>query len=177
MTVRGGRFAMIVPPTAWERRFDAALGFAASVILFSMMKITFVDVIGRYGFNSPMRGAFEITELMLLVLIFAGLPLVSHADEHVTMDFIDHLFKERGRRILISIAHLVCALTLLGLSWLIWIKAGKIAGYGDTTDVLRITIGPFVYFMAAMIALSGLIHAWKIVAPGKPASTMGAPTT
>ncbi len=166
-----------VPATAWERRFDAALGFAASVILFSMMLITFVDVIGRYVFNRPMRGAFEITELMLLVLIFAGLPLVSHADEHVTMDFIDNLFGSFGRRVVIAIAHLVCAATMLGLAWLIWVKAGKIASYGDTTDVLRITIGPFVYFMAAMIALSGLIHTWKIFAPGNPASTSGAPTT
>ena len=60
-------------PGPWERRFDAALGLAASVILFSMMIVTFVDVVGRYGFNRPLRGAFEGTELMLLVLIFAGL--------------------------------------------------------------------------------------------------------
>jgi len=165
------------PVSAWERFFDAALGFAAAVILFCMMMITFVDVIGRYGFNSPMRGGFEITELMLLVLIFAGLPLVSHADEHVTMDFIDHLIGPKGKRILVSIAHLVVAVALLGLSWLIWIKAGKIAGYGDTTDVLRIAVGPFVYFMAAMIALSGLSHAWKLFTPAEPASSPGAPTT
>ncbi len=169
--------APTAPASAWERFFDAALGVAASVILFAMMMITFIDVIGRYIFNRPLQGAFEVTELMLLVLIFAGLPLVSHADEHVTMDFIDNLFGPKGRRIVISIAHLVVALTLIGLSWLIWLKAGKISGYGDTTDVLRITIGPFVYFMAAMIALSGLIHAWKIFAPGNPASTSGAPTT
>ena len=44
------------------------------------------------------------------------------------------------------------------LTWQVWIKAGKIAGYGDTTDVLRIAVGPFVYFMDAMIALTGLVH-------------------
>ena len=168
---------MTLPVSAWERRFDAALGFAAAVILFVMMLVTFVDVIGRYVFNRPLNGAFEGTELMLLVLIFAGLPLVSHADEHVTMDFIDNLFGPPGRRIVIAIAHFVCAATMLGLAWLIWVKAGKIAAYGDTTDVLRLAIAPFVYFMAAMIALSGLIHAWKIFMPAEPASTTGAPTT
>ena len=168
---------MTVPVSAWERRFDAALGFAASAILFAMMMVTFVDVIGRYVFNRPLNGAFEVTELMLLVLIFAGLPLVSHADEHVTMDFIDHVLTPGGRRIVIAIAQLICAATMLGLAWLIWVKAGKIAAYGDTTDVLRILVGPFVYFMAAMIALSGLIHAWKIFMPGEPASATGAPTT
>ena len=159
----------------WERRFDAALGFAASVILFSLMLVTFVDVVGRYGFNRPLRGAFEGTELMLLVLIFAGLPLVSHADEHVTMDFIDHMIDPGTRRVVAALAQLVCAATLLGLSWLIWLKAGKIAAYGDTTDVLKILLAPFVYFMAAMIALSGLIHAWRIFSPGK-ASAGGATT-
>ncbi|MEI6719861.1 MAG: TRAP transporter small permease [Betaproteobacteria bacterium] len=159
----------------WERKFDAALGFAASVILFSLMIVTFVDVVGRYGFNRPLRGAFEGTELMLLVLIFAGLPLVSHADEHVTMDFIDHMVGPAARKVIAALAQFVCAVTLIGLSWLIWLKAGKIAAYGDTTDVLKILLAPFVYFMAAMIALSGLIHAWRIFKPGK--ASAGGPTT
>jgi len=159
----------------WERKFDAALGFAASVILFSLMIVTFVDVVGRYGFNRPLRGAFEGTELMLLVLIFAALPLVSHADEHVTMDFIDHMVGPAARRVIAALAQFVCAVTLIGLSWLIWLKAGKIAAYGDTTDVLKILLAPFVYFMAAMIALSGLIHAWRIFKPGK--ASAGGPTT
>jgi TRAP-type C4-dicarboxylate transport system permease small subunit len=161
------------PARPWERRFDAALGFAASVILFVLMIVTFVDVIGRYLFNSPLRGAFEGTELMLLVLIFAGLPLVSHADEHVTMDFIDNMVGPRARTAIMALSQFVCAATMLGLAWLVWLKAGRIAGYGDTTDVLRIVIAPFVYFMAAMIALSGLIHAWKIFHPGSPGAGGG----
>jgi len=165
------------PERPWERRFDAALGVSASIILFVLMLVTFVDVVGRYLFNHPLRGAFEGTELMLLVLIFAGLPLVSHADEHVTMDFIDHMMGARGRAVVIRLSHLTCAATFLGLAWLIWLKAGKISGYGDTTDVLRIAIGPFVYFMALMIALSGLIHVWKMFAPGEPSASTGGPTT
>ena len=161
---------MSKPVGAWERLFDTALGFAASLILFALMVVTFIDVIGRYIFNHPLRGAFEGTELMLLVLIFAGLPLVSHADEHVTMDFIDHMLGPRGRTLLMRLSHVVCAAVLLLLSWLIWQKAGKISEYGDTTDVLRITLGPFIYFMAVMIGLSGLIHTWKIIFPGAPSA-------
>ena len=41
-----------------------------------------------------------------------------------------------------------------------------IAGYGDTTDVLRIPVGPFVYFMAAMIFLTALVHVFKVFVPG-----------
>jgi hypothetical protein len=52
------------------------------------------------------------------------------------------------------------------LAWQVWIKADRIASYSDTTDVLRITIGPFVYFMAAMIGLTGVVHVFKMFVPG-----------
>ncbi len=146
----------------WEERIDAALGVAASAILFVLMLITFADVVARYLFNFPLRGAFEATELMLLVLIFAGLPLVSHADEHVTMDFIDLMLPAPALRALERLVHALCAAVLFFLAWLIWLKAGKIAAYGDTTDVLRVKVAPFVYFMTAMIALTGVVHLVKV---------------
>jgi len=151
----------------WEKRIDALLGIASSVLLFGMMLLTFVDVVARYLFNRPIRGAFEVTELTLLVLIFAGLPLVSRADEHVTMDFIDRVLPPAGQRALICLVHAICAAIMFFLTWQVWIKAGKIYGYGDTTDVLRIAVGPFVYFMDAMIALTGIVHVHKIFVPGE----------
>ncbi len=131
-----------------------------------MMALTFVDVVARYLFNRPIRGAFEVTELMLLVLIFAGLPLVSHGDEHVTMDFIDRMLPPRAVTVLIRTVHAIVAALFFFLTWQMLIKAGRIAGYGDTTDVLRIAVGPFVYFMAAMILLTALVHVYKVFVPG-----------
>ncbi len=146
----------------WEDWIDAVLGIASSVLIMCLMMITAVDVVARYVFNRPMRGAFELTELLLLILIFAGLPLVSHADEHVTMDFIDHALPASALRVLERVVHAVCAGIFFFLAWQIWLKAGKISAYGDTTDVLRILVGPFVYFMSAMIALTGLVHVYKM---------------
>lgn len=151
---------MTQPDKLWERRADAVLGVAASAILFCMMTLTFVDVVARYVFNRPLRGAFEVTELLLVVLIFGGLPLVSHADEHVTMDFIDKLLG-RWRDLWQRVVQAASAAIMFLLTWLIWLKADRIQAYGDATDVLRIAYGPFVYFMALMIALSGMIHLYK----------------
>src|SRR3954468_5297607 len=145
---------MSAPEHSWERKVDAVLGIASSILLFGLMVLTFFDVVGRYLLNRPIRGAFELTELTLLVLIFAGLPLVSHADEHVTMDFIDRMLPQRAVPILIRLIHALVAAVFFFLTWQVLIKAGRIAGYGDTTDVLRIQVGPFVYFMAAMIGLT-----------------------
>ena len=134
------------------------------MLLFLMMLLTFADVVARYLVNIPIRGGFEITELTLLVLIFAGLPLVSHADEHVTMDFIDRILPPRLRVPWVRVMHAIIAAIMFFLSWQVWIKATRIASYSDTTEVLSITIGPFVYFMAVMIALTGAVHVFKMFA-------------
>jgi TRAP-type C4-dicarboxylate transport system permease small subunit len=142
----------------WGLWLDRIIGLAAALILLGMMLLTTVDVISRYVFNWPLRGAFELTELSLLVLIFAGLPLVSRRGEHVTLDFIDRVLGERFTNLWRRVVEFVIGLVILGLAYQVWIKAGKIAGYGDTTDVLRVPVGPFVYMMAGMVALTGVIH-------------------
>ena len=154
---------MSATPPRWERRAELVLGAAASAILLAMMLLTFVDVVARYLFNRPVRGAFEMTELMLVVLIFAGLPLVSYRDEHALMDFIDRLLGPRARWWLEQAVQALCAAAMFLLAWLVWLKADRIWAYRDATDVLRIAYGPFVYFMAVMIGLTGLIHIYWMV--------------
>ena len=154
---------MTAPDRGWKRHADSLLGVAASAILLAMMFLTVVDVVARYVFSRPVRGAFEVTELMLLVLIFAGLPLVSFSDEHAVMDFVDRLLGRRGQRELERVVQIANAAFMFLLAWLVWRKADRIWAYGDTTDVLRIAYGPFVYFMALTLALAGFIHAYKVV--------------
>jgi TRAP-type C4-dicarboxylate transport system permease small subunit len=91
----------------------------------------------------------------------------------VTMDFIDRMLPERLAKAWLRAMHAVCAAIMFFLAWQVWIKAGRISSYGDTTDVLRILIGPFVYFMALMIALTGVVHLFKILWPGEPRLTHG----
>ena len=154
---------MTAPDAGRKRRADAILGGAASVILLAMMCLTVVDVVARYVFNRPLRGAFEVTELMLVILIFAGLPLVSFADEHAVMDFIDRALGPGAQRALRRLVQAGSAAFMSLLAWLLWLKADRIWAYRDATDVLRIVYGPFVYFMAVMLGFAAAIHLYKAV--------------
>jgi TRAP-type C4-dicarboxylate transport system permease small subunit len=140
------------------RPVEGLLGVAAAAILLAMVGLTVVDVVGRYVFGRPLRGAFEVTELLLLVLVFAGLPLVSYTDGHAAMDFVDRLLGPRARQALHRTVEVVSAATMFLFAWLTWQKADRIWAYRDATDVLRIAYGPFVYFMALMIAVAGALH-------------------
>jgi TRAP-type C4-dicarboxylate transport system permease small subunit len=148
-------------PTDAGAWLDRALGAVAALLLFALMMLTTVDVVSRYIFNWPLRGGFEITELLLLSLIFAGLPLASRSGEHVTLNFIERVLTDAGRHRLRRLIDFICGLVVLGLAWRVWVKAGKIAAYGDTTEVLRLPVGPFVYAMALMVAVTGVVHLVK----------------
>jgi len=145
------------------RAGEALLGIVAGAILFAMMALTAVDVFQRYVVGASIRGSFEITELMMVVLIFAGLPLVSLKGDHVAVDLLDHVLPEAVRRVLRVTAHLVCGAALLGMSWLLWRKAGQVVEYGDVTAALRITLWPFVYFMSGLSFVTALIHFYMVL--------------
>ena len=149
----------------WARPLQNALGAASAVVLFSMMLVTAVDVAGRYLFNKPLPGGFEVTEMMLAALIYCGLPLVSARREHIVIDTFESMMPKWLTRALDVAAEAICAVTLAGLGWLIFQRAARVAEYGDTTNVLKLPLAPVVYLMAAMIAVSALIHLSLLFVP------------
>ena len=151
------------------KRFDVvlqrALGVTSAVVLFLMMIITAVDVAGRYLFNKPIAGGFELTEILLAALIYCGLPLVSARREHIVIDTFDPLFSRAVKRGLDMVAEVVCAVALAGVGYLIFVRAGRVAEYGDTTSVLKLPLAPVVYLMGVMITVAAVIHLLLIFVP------------
>lgn len=58
-------------------------------MLFAMVALTFIDVVGRRLFNVPVYGANDITEHLMAVIIFAGLPLLTAQRGHLSIDLLD----------------------------------------------------------------------------------------
>ena len=144
---------------------EILLGAISGTVLFVMMMITAVDVAGRYLFSRPLAGGFELTEMMLAALIYCGLPLVSARREHIVIDTFDPLFSRRLKRGLDMVAEVVCAVALAGVGFLIFLRAGRVVEYGDTTSVLKLPLAPVVYLMAVMITVAALIHLLLIFVP------------
>lgn len=79
----------------------ATLETISSVVIFVMMVLTFIDVIGRYVFHSPIFGGSEIISALLALTIFSGLGVINARDEHITVELLD----ERFRRLLTPVAY------------------------------------------------------------------------
>ena len=131
-----------------------ALVFFASIILFIIMWLTVVDVVSRDAFNISITGLFEVTEVLMGILVFAGVPIITARDGHVAVTLLDTFVGPKLRIIQKVVVNLFCVLVLGTFAWLLWDVADTAAGYNDVKLFSRIPLAPMGYFMAVMTALS-----------------------
>ena len=139
------------------RILHASFGVLAALLLLAMTGLTTLDVVGRYLFNSPVTGAFELTELMLAALIFAGLPLATERDEHVDVDLLDSFLPPNVLRANVFFATLVSAGVLAVLGAQLWSRAAQLAVEGTVTNSLALPLAPVGYLMAVATGVSALL--------------------
>ncbi|MEQ9331365.1 TRAP transporter small permease [Thalassobaculum sp.] len=139
------------------------LKLVAAVLLFAMMLVTFVDVVGRYFFGRSLNGAYELTEVLLGLIVFAGLPIVTRRGEHVTVDLLTTRLPALPRRALARLAAAATALVLAVLAWRLGSTARDLLGYGDATVFLGIPLGPVAGAMAALAAAGAVAALVRMV--------------
>jgi TRAP-type C4-dicarboxylate transport system permease small subunit len=143
----------------------AFCGVLSAIALFAIMVLTLVDVSGRKLLSTSVPGSLELTELLLVVVIFTSLPLVALAGEHVVFDSLDPWLPAGFRRVQQAVIDLLCAAALAGLAWLMWTKGSQMTEYGDTTAQLRLPLGIFVHLMGALIGLAAFAHLLLVLEP------------
>ena len=141
-----------------NKLLDLLCGLLSGIALFAIMALTFVDVLGRKLASHSITGSLELTELLMVVVIFAALPLVSRRGEHVEFDSLDPYLPAWVKRAQALLVHLVCAAMLLGLAWLMWQTGTQFLQSRETTAQLQILKAPFIYGMAVLCGLTGLVH-------------------
>jgi TRAP-type C4-dicarboxylate transport system permease small subunit len=145
-----------------------ACGTLSGAALFAIMVLTFFDVGGRKLLDNSIPGSLELTELLMVVVIFGALPLVSLRGEHVLFDSLDASLPPRVLRLQKALIDLLIAVALIALAVLMWNTAGDFGATGETTAQLQVPKAPFLYGMAVLCALAGLVHVGLMLRPPAP---------
>jgi TRAP-type transport system small permease protein len=153
-----------------ERVLLWSSGLMAAMALFSLMWLTLVDVSGRKFFNHSVPGGLELTEILMVVVIFGAMPLVSWRSEHVVFDSLDAYIPGWLKGLQARAVHLVCASTFAFLAYLMTTRAERFAEYGDTTVHLQLSISPVAWLMACLLLVTGLVHLLFVFHPPRPVS-------
>ena len=157
-----------------EKLLRWTTGLLAAMALFSIMWLTLFDVTGRKFLNHSVPGGLELTEILMVIVIFGALPLVSWRGEHVVFDSLDHLISPWIKDIQNRLIELICAATFAGLAWLMMQRAQRFAEYGDTTVYLQFSISPVAWLMAGLLLVTALVHFLFVFVPPAASDAGGA---
>ncbi|MFM7342466.1 MAG: TRAP transporter small permease [Betaproteobacteria bacterium] len=141
-----------------EKILQWSAGLTAAAALFGIMWLTLFDVTGRKFLNNSIPGSLEITEILMVVVIFGALPLVSWRGEHVVFDTLDPYVPAWLKTLQARLVHLVCAGTLGMMAYLLSLRARRFAEYGDVTIHLQLSLAPVAWLMAALLLTTALVH-------------------
>jgi TRAP-type C4-dicarboxylate transport system permease small subunit len=134
------------------------------VFLVAMMLLTVADVVMRAVSNTPIRGTFELIELLLACSFFLALPAVFLRDEHLVVDVIDHVAPRRVVRWLDIAGAVLSAAVLAVMAWRMLPLARDMHAFGDVSADLAIPkIWYWVPVLVGVIAsiLAALVFLFK----------------
>jgi TRAP-type C4-dicarboxylate transport system permease small subunit len=129
----------------------------ASITILAMMVLTGIDVLGRYIFNSPIPGSFELTEFAMAIAVFSALPIVSLSRSHISADLFSAGANGGFRKVqrLICDASGFCFFAIV--SWRLWLEAGHTLSHGTTAGLLELPLAPLSYFAAVLSAVNAAV--------------------
>lgn len=123
----------------------------ASLIMFSIVFLTIVNIILRYIFSSPIQW-YEETVLFLFVwLIMIGLCLAYRDNSLMSIDIIDMLIPKKYHIYLNIFVDFMVVLALLSLIVIGW--NFSLSAFVKLTDILRI---PYFYIDIAIVVGASL---------------------
>jgi TRAP-type C4-dicarboxylate transport system permease small subunit len=146
-------------------KYGGAIG---SIALAVMMFLTVVDVLGRFiggfevihdlaGFVGPVPGSFELTELLLGLLIAFSLGYCALHKGHIRVDL---LLQYTGRKQTLwfdIFAYGISFLFYCVLAWQAWKNAGNLHNNTLATSVLSIPVYPFAFILVAGASILALV--------------------
>ena len=154
----------VLKKLGWLANKLSYLGVAA---LFIMMLLTAADVIGRYLFNKPVLGAFELTEFLVLILIFSFLAHAQAEKNHVSVDLLLGRLPKTWRRAIEFFNHAVCLALMALFVWMTTLRAMELKEYAEASSNLGIPKYPFASFVVLGFAVRGLEYIRDLIRMSK----------
>lgn len=124
------------------------IGLLGAFTMIGLMMLTVADVFLRKFFNSPILGSFELTEFLLVVLVFFAIPWAAFKKSNVKVDLIVGKFPLRLQAAFNSITCLLSLIITAFCGWYTIPQAIYMLKLGKVSDMLDIPYYPFYFFVA-----------------------------
>lgn len=144
------RLANLLSPL---EKLSSWLTICGMIVLLVMIILTFADVFLRYIFGNSIPGTVELTEICMVIVVYASIAATQWQKSHVAMDILTSRLTEKGKPFIEVITSFWSLAIVLACAYTTY-------RYGMTTSavslVLRIPLSPFILFVSFGFCLLGV---------------------
>lgn len=126
------------------------MAIIAAYTLVVMMLLTVADVTGRYFFNKPVLGTYELVGLMLICAGTWGLAYCQIQQGHIRVGVLFDRFSQRLQTIFNTLAYVIGIVGLSLICWQTVLMAKEYFSFGDQgiSPTLGLPIAPFILVLS-----------------------------
>lgn len=139
-----------------------AAAYVAGVVLVLLMLLTTADVAGRYFFNSPIVGVFDLTHFAVLIMTFLGLAYCGFRRGHVSIELLFDRFSRPVRRVLNRAINLVGAILFTIIAWRSLVQSVDVRDFGEASQLVEIPFFPLYWLLAFGALLFAAVMALRV---------------
>jgi len=127
-----------------------------SVAVLCLMSLATVNVVLRFFFSAPYRGAYELVGFMGAIVIAFALGYTQKRKDHIVVDILTERFPKRVNRVLDGVNYFITTIFFVLVSWQVFLWGMKISKSGEVSETLKIIFHPFIYSVSLGFAVFSL---------------------
>ena len=139
---------------SWVSR---VLNYVGMVVLIIMMMLTVADVLMRYIWNSPILGVFELTEYMMVPIVFFSWAWCAKKGGNVQVDLLVKRLNPTAQKALHVVTYVFSALIIFIIGWQNLLETKEVWAVRRVSDMLAVPAYPFYLVLTIGCFLLGLV--------------------
>jgi TRAP-type transport system small permease protein len=142
----------------WISHITNLIGYIGSYFIVILMLMMVADVIARHMFNNPITGIYEISVVILVIVVFFTLGACQLKKSNISIDLLISRFSKTTQNIIDTIIFFMCLCFTSVLTWRFILYAIKEYQSGSlVSTTLGLPVYPFIIIAATGCLLLSVI--------------------
>ena len=133
------------------------LTWVAGLSLIGVVLITFLDVILRYFFASPISGRQDLVEMGMVVTVMCAAPYAWRRGAHIVVDVFPHFSWAPAELVREYSVRFIVTILFIALSWHAYQDAENATLFNEATNMIGIPHRPFMLLISIISAFHALL--------------------
>jgi TRAP-type C4-dicarboxylate transport system permease small subunit len=162
---------MGVKPGRWPDHLEKGIALTSRILnnigiafLMLLMFLITADVLLRAVLKRPILGTNELSEFMMIIVVYLAVAYTQYTKSHVSVDLVISRFPQRIQDIIDSFIYLLSLIICSLMTWRAFADVKRIFDINRVSDVLNVPVAPFQlvmasgFFLFSVVLLRDFIH-------------------